>query len=118
MTDEEMLSYMDRPFKFWRCPNPDHRTVTWNGDIARCDECGQTNQAWQTGYPPNPGWYIVTEEYPSIGASTGIQVTCMKWIGACWLDPEDICDETMCATSSKIRAWQPLPEPYQGNPDS
>lgn len=30
--------------QFWACLNKEHRTVTWNGDVATCDTCGLTSE--------------------------------------------------------------------------
>lgn len=35
---------LSKPFKFWCCPNKEHKRVTWDGDIATCDECDETSQ--------------------------------------------------------------------------
>ena len=44
MTDDELWEkFRNTPIKFWCCPMPMHRFVTWNGDVATCDECGRTN---------------------------------------------------------------------------
>ncbi|GAA4209560.1 hypothetical protein GCM10022252_76260 [Streptosporangium oxazolinicum] len=33
----------EAPVQFWTCLNRDHKTVTWQGDIASCGECGLTS---------------------------------------------------------------------------
>jgi hypothetical protein len=38
----EMLK--DVKIQFWRCLNPGHKDVTWDGDVAECDHCGLTSQ--------------------------------------------------------------------------
>jgi hypothetical protein len=43
MTNDELLSYLDRPFLFWSCSEHPSGTVTWIDDRARCDECGHEN---------------------------------------------------------------------------
>jgi hypothetical protein len=43
MTDDELLNYLNRPFRFWFCPSHPTGIVTWTGDRARCDECGREN---------------------------------------------------------------------------
>lgn len=31
------------PVKFWRCLQPAHRNVDWDGPVATCPDCGLTN---------------------------------------------------------------------------
>ena len=44
MTNEELLDYLDVPFKFWRCPDHPTGLVEWEDNIARCCECDRTNK--------------------------------------------------------------------------
>jgi uncharacterized Zn finger protein (UPF0148 family) len=43
MTNDEVLEYLDVPFKFWRCPDCESPTIKWKGDLAICCRCGKTN---------------------------------------------------------------------------
>jgi hypothetical protein len=43
MTDDELIGYLDQPFRFWACPEHPTGSVSSTGDRFRCDECGQTN---------------------------------------------------------------------------
>ena len=72
---------------------------------------------WQTGNPPEPGWYIVTEQYLNIAGKIVTESTAMWWVEDKW---QKIAPEEYASWSepySEILAWQPLPEPYQGSPN-
>ena len=38
---EELLN---APVRFWMCINREHKTVTWDGNVARCPDCGVTSE--------------------------------------------------------------------------
>ena len=42
-TRERLNALEGARMQFWTCLNPDHRTVTWVGDVASCDTCGLTS---------------------------------------------------------------------------
>ncbi|MDP4501034.1 hypothetical protein [Nonomuraea turcica] len=51
MTDDELMATLGNArIQFWTCPNPAHRTVTWHGDVATCDQCGLTSTMTRRKY--------------------------------------------------------------------
>lgn len=44
MSNEEMLSYLDIPFKFWTCPDCEYPMIKWKGNLATCCNCRKTNK--------------------------------------------------------------------------
>ncbi len=48
MTHPEDLEWpgalLNAPVQFWMCINPAHGSVTWEGDVATCPDCGVTSE--------------------------------------------------------------------------
>lgn len=48
MTHPEDLEWPDALLntrvRFWMCINRDHQSVTWDGDVATCPDCGVTSE--------------------------------------------------------------------------
>jgi hypothetical protein len=69
-----------------------------------------SGSSWQTSNPPMPGWYSVT-----VKNTCGDRLTTMAYY---WGAEGASCllDWTMLPKNEELEvlAWQPLPEPYQG----
>ena len=43
-TDEELWALLGQAeIRFWTCPDPDHKFVSWQGDVAHCCTCNRTS---------------------------------------------------------------------------
>lgn len=62
------------------------------------DEVPKSITGWQTGTPPNDGWYFVTVDFQDLKRPR--EVGYALWSGS-W-------------STSGVIAWMPEPEPYKG----
>lgn len=70
MTNEELLSFLAIPFKFWACPDCPDSKIAWDDSIATCLDCGKKNKHPTQKFMNNPPEAGETTKSTDVGWGT------------------------------------------------
>jgi Fe2+ or Zn2+ uptake regulation protein len=45
MTDEELIDTLNVPYRFWTCDRCHSSYVSWSGEVATCESCGNSSDS-------------------------------------------------------------------------